>query len=81
MRVLVRYFAAVREALGIPGEPVDVPAGASVAQLLRALEQRHPALGRHRRGLRFAVGQRFAGEEALLTEGVEVALLPPVSGG
>jgi molybdopterin synthase catalytic subunit len=42
---------------------------------------RHPALQRHRRGLRFAIGTRFAPPEAPLPDGADVALIPPVSGG
>jgi molybdopterin converting factor subunit 1 len=81
MRVRIRYFAAVREALGVGEEQVDLEAGASVGDLQRALEARHPALHGHRRGLRFAVGTRFTPLEAPLSEGAEVALIPPVSGG
>jgi molybdopterin converting factor subunit 1 len=79
--IQVRYFAAVREAVGRPDERVDVPTGARLGDLVATLEARHPALQRHRAGLRFAVGQRFAGPETALAEGTEVALIPPVSGG
>jgi molybdopterin converting factor subunit 1 len=81
MRVTVRYFAAVREALGRADESLEVPAGARLADLVRALEARHPALVPHRAGLRYAVAQRFAAPETPLTEGCDVALIPPVSGG
>jgi molybdopterin converting factor subunit 1 len=81
MRVRVRYFAAVREALGLDEEHVDLPAGTSVAGLHRALEERHPALRRHRSGLRFAVAAQFAPAEATLADEADVALIPPVSGG
>ena len=81
MRVRIRYFAAVREALGLAEEQVELPAGSSVADLQRALETSHPALHAHRRGLRFAVGARFAAAETPLSDDVEVALIPPVSGG
>jgi sulfur-carrier protein len=81
MRVRVRYFAAVREDLGLDEEQVDVPAGTSVAGLHDALEKRHPALRRHRAGLRFAVAARFAPADTALCEDADVALIPPVSGG
>jgi molybdopterin converting factor subunit 1 len=81
MRVRVRYFAAVREALGLDEERLDVPEGTSVAGLHRALEERHPALVRHRPGLRFAVAARFAPVGTPLSDGADVALIPPVSGG
>lgn len=81
MRVQVRYFAAVREAVGRSDEQLDVPEGASVAALHALLEARHPALARHRPGLRFAVDEAFAALETPLTPGAQVALIPPVSGG
>jgi molybdopterin converting factor subunit 1 len=81
MRIEVRYFAAVRDAVGQPAETLEVPASARLADLLALIEARHPAVRRHRTQLRFALGQRFAGLDAPLAEGSEVALLPPVSGG
>lgn len=81
MRVQVRYFAAVREAVGRSDEPLEVPEGSSIAALHTLLESRHPALVRHRPGLRFAVGERFAPPETPLTPDAQVALIPPVSGG
>lgn len=81
MRVTVRYFAAVREALGCAEEAVEVPSGARLEDLVRALVARHPALAAHGKGLRYAVAQRFAAPETPLAEGCDVALIPPVSGG
>lgn len=81
MQVRVRYFAAVRDALGRDEESLDVPAGSTVSSLADLLEQRHPALRRHRPSLRFALGTRFAAPEEPLVPGCDVALLPPVSGG
>ena len=81
MRIQVCYFAALREAVGRPAEVLDIPAGARLADLARLLEARHPAIVAHRHGLRYAVAQRFAEPDTPLAEGVEVALIPPVSGG
>jgi sulfur-carrier protein len=39
--VTVRYFAAARAAAGVESEPVEVPAHATVADLLAALRDRH----------------------------------------
>lgn len=81
MQVRVSYFAALREAVGRDEETVEVPAGTSVGALAALLEARHGSLARHRAGLRFALGTRFAGPEEPLHPGCQVALLPPVSGG
>lgn len=83
MQVQVRYFAALREALG-PGEAVELPEGATVATLRDALLARG---GRHAealargRAVRCAVNQLMGDETAALSDGAEVAFFPPVTGG
>ena len=83
MNVDVRYFAAVREALG-SGERVEVGAGATVASLRDALARRDgrhaEALGRER-VLRSAWNRVLCGEETELADGDEVGFFPPLTGG
>jgi sulfur-carrier protein len=83
MKVQVRYFASIREALG-PGEAVDVSPGATVAALRDALIARgtpHAAVLARGRALRSALNQQLCDESAALPEGAEVAFFPPVTGG
>ena len=83
MKINVRYFAALREALG-SGEPLELPAGASVATLRDALLPRggrHAELLGRQRAVRCAVDQLMADEGAALHDGAEVAFFPPVTGG
>ena len=83
MKVDVRYFASVREALGA-GEQVDVADGADVAALRDALVARG---GRHAealarpRLLRSARNRVLCSESARLEDGDEVGFFPPVTGG
>ena len=83
MKVEVRYFASVREALGL-GERVDMGEGSDVAALrdgLVARGGRHAeALGRGR-VLRAARNRAMCSEATLLSEGDEVGFFPPVTGG
>ena len=83
MNVDVRYFAAVREALG-SGERVAVGAGATVATLRDALARRGgrhaEALGRNR-VLRSAKNRVLCAEETVLADGDEVGFFPPLTGG
>jgi molybdopterin synthase sulfur carrier subunit len=83
MNVDVRYFAAVREALG-SGERVEVGAGATVATLRDALARRGgrhaDALGRDR-VLRSAKNRVLCAEETVLADGDEVGFFPPLTGG
>jgi molybdopterin synthase sulfur carrier subunit len=83
MKVRVRYFAALREALG-PQEAVDLPEGSTLAQLRDALLARggrHAEVLARGRAVRAALNQEMADEFAVLTEGAEVAFFPPVTGG
>jgi MoaE-MoaD fusion protein len=78
--VRVLYFAAAREAAGAAREELPGPF-VSVADLRRALGERHPALGRILPRCRVAVDQELAAEEAPVPDGAEVAIVPPVAGG
>ena len=83
MKVQIRYFASIREALG-PGESVDLPAGSTLGALRDALIARGGSHGEalaRGRALRAALNQVMADESAVLTEGGEVAFVPPVTGG
>jgi molybdopterin synthase sulfur carrier subunit len=83
MNVDVRYFAAVREALG-QGERVEVGAGATVATLRDALVARGgrhaEALGRAR-VLRSAKNRVLCAEDTPVGDGDEVGFFPPLTGG
>jgi len=83
MKIQVRYFASLREALGA-AEAVEMPAGSSVAALrdvLLALGGRHAELLERGRAVRMALDQTLCDESALLSDGAEVAFFPPVTGG
>ena len=81
MRIEILYFAAAREAAGVPTELLDVAEGATVEVLRAALDARHPGLVPVSRTARFAVGERFAPASHRLEPGDVVAVIPPVSGG
>jgi molybdopterin synthase catalytic subunit len=80
MKVRVRLFASLREAAGSEWLEVDLPAGASVGDLLARLAGR-PGLERAASRALVARGLEYVGAGAPLAEGDEVALLPPLSGG
>jgi molybdopterin synthase sulfur carrier subunit len=83
MKVRVRYFASIREALGA-GEELDLPAGTTAAaarDLLIATSPAHAQALARGRALRCALDQTLADETAVLADGVELAFFPPVTGG
>jgi molybdopterin synthase sulfur carrier subunit len=83
MKVQVRYFAALREALG-SGEACDLPEGQTLGQLRDLLIARggpHAQVLARGRAVRCAINQTMADESVGLTAGAEVAFFPPVTGG
>jgi sulfur-carrier protein len=83
MKVQLRYFASLREALG-PGEALELPEGTTLAGLrdtLLARGGRHAEALARGRAVRCALNQVMADESAVVGEGAEVAFFPPVTGG
>jgi molybdopterin synthase sulfur carrier subunit len=83
MKVQVRYFASLREALGA-SESVEVASGTTLGQLreqLVARGGRHAEVLSRPRAVRCALQQTMSDETATLTDGAEVAFFPPVTGG
>jgi len=78
-RVNVIYFASLRDAAQVAGETVSTEA-ADLRALYDELQARHQ-LPFPARQLRVAVNGEFAGWNAPLREGSDVAFIPPVSGG
>jgi molybdopterin synthase catalytic subunit len=76
MRITVRLFAGLRELAGVRAVEVELPEGATAAEVWPAL-----ALGTEPSGLLLARNREYVAREAPLADGDEVALIPPVSGG
>lgn len=82
--VTVRYFAAIREALGTGSERLTTPATTLSAlrdELIARGGAHAEALARGK-AVRMALDQLMVSDEAApLTDGAEVAFFPPVTGG
>ncbi|PUE47019.1 molybdopterin converting factor subunit 1 [Limnohabitans sp. 2KL-1] len=83
MKVQVRYFASLRESIGLSHETVET----QVSDLL-ALRGELMGRGAHyrdclapERPVRMALNQQMVQDNAPLTEGCEVGFFPPVTGG
>ena len=83
MKLTVRYFAAIREALG-PVESIDVADGSTVGgvrDLLIARGGAHASALARQRTLRSALNQVLCDEVTAVPAGAELAFFPPVTGG
>lgn len=83
MTLDVRYFAWLRERIGVPVERVETGA-ATVAELvaeLRTREERYDLALSDLSAVRVAVDQELAGLDTPLAGVREVAFFPPMTGG
>jgi len=83
MKIAIRYFASVREALGRGEESLDTAAETLGALRDELIARGEPYAGALARGkaVRMALDQVMRQEDAALREGGEVAFFPPVTGG
>jgi molybdopterin synthase sulfur carrier subunit len=83
MKLQLRYFASLREALG-SGETLEVADGTPVAGVRDALIARggaHAAALARGRAVRAALDCTMCDESAVPRDGAELAFFPPVTGG
>ncbi len=85
MKIELRYFASVREALGLAGEAVEVPEDVATVGDLRAWLRTRGGVWAEAlaegRALRMACNHAMTDAAARLTDGCEIAFFPPVTGG
>lgn len=81
MKLRVQMFAFARQCAGADSLEIELPEGATIADLRQGLFTRLPELSSLGPRLLFAVNGEYAAESAVLPPGCEVACIPPVSGG
>ena len=79
--VRVRFFARLREQAGTEIEVLEVEPGSSLGAVYDAMRRKHPRLEADMKAVRGAINQEFADWTATVSNGDEVAFIPPVSGG
>ncbi|MCL5947106.1 MAG: molybdenum cofactor biosynthesis protein MoaE [Chloroflexi bacterium] len=81
MHVRVRLFASLRELTGCAEEELQLVDGSSVQDAWTACVTHWPALEHIKHSVAIARNRVFTQPDAILSDGDELALLPPVSGG
>ena len=79
--VTVKLFAAYQEAYRVPELVLEFPQDTPVVAVRDRLIAEHPQLAQWRDLTRFGVNLDFVEPDAILQDGDEVVLIPPVSGG
>jgi len=81
MHVKLLFFATLKDIVGSRQLQLDVPKGATVNDLWERLESSYPRLRPYRSIVLTSVNEEYVDRAAAISDGDEVALFPPVSGG
>ncbi len=81
MRITVQFFSFLRQLTGSSELQLELPARATVADLLAELYRQFPRLREAEKTTLVAIGVEFAKPAELLKDGDVVSLMPPLQGG
>jgi sulfur-carrier protein len=81
MKIKIKAFASVREALGFDEKELTVSEGIAVKDVIRQIANSHrPAPGKDMT-LLYSINEEYCRDDAALSDGDRLAIFPPVSGG
>ena len=81
VRVRVLFFGALHDIVGLREDSIEVPVDTRVGAVFEHYAGRFPRLREMSQSIVPALNQQFSSVSAALSDGDEVAFLPPVSGG
>src|SRR5580700_12289768 len=81
MQVRVLFFGMLKDLAGRGSDLLNLPERATLGDVFTHYEEITPKLGELAASIAISINQEFAGPDAKLKEGDEIAFLPPVSGG
>jgi MoaE-MoaD fusion protein len=81
MQVQVLFFGMLKDLAGRGSESLNLPEQATLGDVISLYEARIPRLKEWIGSIAMSVNQQYAGPDAKLKSGDEIALPPPVSGG
>lgn len=81
MKIKVKAFASVREAVGFEEKELTVSEGITVKDIIHQLRKSYSPLDKFNGSLLFAINEEYCREAAELSDEDTLAIFPPVSGG
>ncbi len=81
MTIPVHFYAQLRDLIGVSKLDVDLDEGGTVADLLQKIYELKPALRLHDKTILVGAGVDFVERNYVLSDGEEIAIMPPVQGG
>lgn len=80
-KVKLLFFATLRDRAGTRNVEIEIPGGMTVSALKERIVELFPSLAQSVETALIAVNREYADGDAVVPDGAEVALFPPVSGG
>ena len=79
--IKVRLFAALKEIIGKNQLDLQIPEGSTVKDVIAVIEETYPAVKKIIKISKYAVNMEYTETKKKLTEGDEITIIMPVSGG
>jgi len=81
LKVNIRLFASYKDIAGKSNFDIDLPDGSTVDFLVKRVLQHYPEFIKKPENLVVAVNEEYSEHRFILSDGDNVAFIPPVSGG
>jgi len=80
-RIKLLFFATIRDRAGTKSMELDVPVDLTVRGLKDKIAEEYPNLKESMKSVLITIDREYAFDEAVIPQGAEMAMFPPVSGG
>ena len=81
VRISVKFFAILKDRAGVAGSTIELPDQSNVSAAVESIANQFPSIRNELKRAAFAVNRNYTQSNTILTDGDELALIPPVSGG
>ncbi|HSG44137.1 MAG TPA: molybdopterin converting factor subunit 1 [Anaerolineales bacterium] len=80
-RIKLLFFATIRDRAGTKSMELDIPDDLTVQGLKEKVATDYPNLKESMQSVLITINREYAFDEAVIPQGAEMAMFPPVSGG
>jgi molybdopterin converting factor subunit 1 len=80
-KIKLLFFATIRDRAGTKSMELDIPMDMTVQGLKDKLAVEYPNLKESMKSVLTTIDREYAFDEAVIPQGAELAMFPPVSGG
>jgi molybdopterin synthase catalytic subunit len=80
-QIKLLFFATLRDRAGMKSLELEIPDAMTVHDLKDKLAEDHPNLKESMKSVLITINREYAFDEAVIPQGAEMAMFPPVSGG